>query len=74
MRTTVTLPDPLLVRLKQVAAERHTSVTKLVVESVDRYLAEYRSRDADASLPTIPRARPVPGVDLNDTSALLDID
>lgn len=76
MRTTVTLPDPLLVRVKHLAAARRTSVTAIVVESLDRYLADVRD-EATAKiepLPTIQRAKPLAGVNLDDTSALWELE
>ena len=76
MRTTVTVPDPLLVRVKQLAAARRTSVTAIVVESLDRYLASAYAETATSvePLPTIKRAKPLPGVDLDDTSALWELE
>jgi hypothetical protein len=76
MRTTVTLPDPLLVQVKQLAASRRTTVNAIVVESLDRYLATARAESTASidPLPIVKRAKPLPGVDLNDTSALLDLD
>ena len=76
MRTTVTLPDPLLVRVKQLAVARRTSVTAIVVESLDRYLAAARAEESQSvePLPTLKRPKPLRGVNLDDTSALLDLD
>jgi hypothetical protein len=76
MRTTVTLPDPLLVRVKQLAAARRTSVTAIIVQSLDRYLADARDEGTAPiePLPTIKRAKPLAGVNLDDTSALWELD
>ena len=76
MRTTVTVPDPLLIRVKQLAAARRTSVTAIVVESLDRYLASAHAETTASidPLPTIKRAKPLPGVNLDDTSALLELE
>lgn len=77
MRTTVDLADALLVEAKRIAAERHTSLTRVLEESLRRYLAEERAGRRRARiakpLPVIEGARPVKGVDLDDTSALLEL-
>ncbi len=51
MRTTIDVPDGLLKRAKKVAAERHTSLRMLMVDALERSLAEtsssgFRLRDA----------------------------
>lgn len=78
MRTTVTLPDHLLVEAKRRAAETRTSLTAILTESLRMYLAqEYQTEAAskkNSPLPVIKTARPRRGVNLNDTSALLDLD
>jgi hypothetical protein len=74
MRTTVDIPDHLLVQAKKRAAAQHTSVTRLVVAGLRRYLSEERARPArPKSLPVNRRARLVSGVDLDDTSELWDL-
>ena len=76
MRTTVDLPDHLLVDAKKLAAERHVPLTRLFEESVRAYLAEQRgrSREEPAPLPVLTEARPVAGLDLDDTSRLWEIE
>ena len=74
MRTTIDIPDHLLIAAKQRAASRSTSVTRLVVESLRRYLADERLRPPPPlDLPVVQDARPVSGVNLDDTSELLEI-
>jgi hypothetical protein len=77
MRTTITLPDQLLIDAKRLAAERRTSLTRLLEESLRRYIAEERSRamnrEAPSPLPVVREARPVAGVDLDDTSSLWEL-
>lgn len=51
MRTTIDVPDGLLKRAKKVAAERHTSLRMLMVDALERSLADtssnaFRLRDA----------------------------
>lgn len=43
-RTTISLPEDLLERLRLVAAERHTSMATLVREAIEEKLAGYRPR------------------------------
>lgn len=43
-RTTISLPEDLLERLRLVAAERHTSMATLVREAIEEKLARYRPR------------------------------
>jgi hypothetical protein len=76
MRTTVDLPEHLLVEAKQLAAARRIPLTRVLEESLRAYLAEERMRVGRAravpELPVVRGPRPVRGVDLDDTSALLE--
>jgi hypothetical protein len=78
MRTTVDLPDHLLVEAKQLAAARRIPLTRVLEESLRAYLAQERVREVEAvpipTLPVVAGARPVRGIDLDDTSALLDLE
>lgn len=77
MRTTVVLPDHLFTEAKKLAAERRTSFTRLLEESLRAYLARERSRVATATperLPVVRKARPLQDVDLTNTSHLLEIE
>lgn len=76
MRTTIDLPEHLLVDAKKLAAERRMSFTRVVEESLRAYLSEQRMRAADpaAPLPVLERPVVVEGVDLDDTSRLLEIE
>ncbi len=77
MRTTITLPDQLVIDAKQFAAEQRTSLTRVLEESLRRFLAEERNRAVDreelSPLPVIRQAVPVAGVDLDDTSSLWEL-
>jgi len=50
MRTTIDIPDPLLVRVKRVAAERKTTVRMLMLDALERSLDQkaepFQLRDA----------------------------
>jgi hypothetical protein len=76
MRTTVDLPDHLLIAAKKLAAERRMSLTRVFEESVRCYLSEQRMRGVEepAPLPVLRDPAPVPGVDLDDTSRLWEIE
>jgi hypothetical protein len=76
MRTTIDLPDHLLVDAKKLAAERHVPLTRLLEESLRVYLSEQRlrSREEPAPLPVLTEPRPVPGIDLDDTSKLWEME
>jgi len=77
MRTTVDLADHLLIRAKKLAAAQRTTLTAVLEESLRVYLATVSEERIRAkrrfSLPVGDGGKPVRGVDLNDTSALLDI-
>ena len=78
MRTTINLPDHLLVEAKKLAAERSKSLTHVLEDSLRLYLAEERARGHRARrpppLPILSHVKLVAGVDLDDTSALLELE
>ena len=77
MRTTIDVEDHLLLEAKQLAAARRTSLTAVLEDSLRAYLAEARSRKAPSRRRTLPvntRSKPARGVDLNDTSKLLELE
>ena len=78
MRTTVNIADHLLLEVKKLAAGENTSITAIFEDSIRLYLAEHhrsegRRRGEDWALPVSDAGAPVPGVDLNDTSELLEL-
>lgn len=77
MRTTVDLPEHLLIEAKRLAAVRRVSLTRVFEESVRAYLSEERRRAASSvsiELPVLRDPAPAPGVNLNDTSKLWEIE
>lgn len=76
MRTTVDVPEHLLAAAKQLAAATGRSFARIVEESLRAYLAEERgrARTPARALPIVRTAKPVRGIDLDDTSALLDVE
>jgi hypothetical protein len=76
MRTTLNLDDELLVGAKELAARNRTTLTAVIEDALRDKL-----RERDAAEPLPPVELPVsrmrgglrPGVDLDDTAALLDL-
>jgi plasmid stability protein len=76
-RTTVRLPDDLVRRAKTKAAAEGRSLTALIEEGLRRVVNEDRpAKPATRTLPRVSVATggPMPGVDLNDSAALQDMD
>ncbi len=75
MRTTINLPDDLLARIKRRAADSRTTVTAFIEDAVREALAKRakRARSAQTELLTYGEKGLQPGVDLDDSAALLDI-
>ena len=74
MRATIDLNEALLVEAKGIAAEQHPSL-KAVVEDGVRFLVSQRhqaGKPAGTAWPGCTTAKPVPGIDLTSTSALLE--
>ncbi len=75
-RTTVRLDDALLHRAKAEAARRGSTLTQLIEEGLHLLLAQARPapRRARIQLPVSSKAGgTLPGIDLNDGAALLDL-
>ena len=75
MRTTINLPDDLLARLKKLAAESGTTMTAIIHDALRDALARRRRLPAArrVELTTFGSGGPQPGVDLDDSAALLDL-
>ena len=75
MRTTVRLNDPLLAEAKKYAVERGQTLTALIEDALRETLARrtQTSKRRRVHLPTLPGGRLRAGIDLDDTSALLDL-
>ncbi len=76
MRTTVRLDDELLVEAKAYAARQGRTLTSVLEESLRRTLIEQRAL-AETRRTKLPLSRMrgglQPGVDLDDSAALLDL-
>ena len=77
MRTTVNIPDHLLLEVKKLAAGENSSLTSIFEDSLRLYLAEHRSRRPvrreQWALPVSNAGAPAADIDLNDTSAMLEL-
>jgi hypothetical protein len=76
MRTTMDLPDHLMVLAKQRAAAEHTSLREVLAEALARYLQAGPVAPARFQVPVDRQARGglLPGIDPCDSSALLEIE
>jgi len=75
MRTTVRLDDHLLARAKRLAADRGTTLTAVIEESLRETIArgEAPRRRPRVPFPTFTGDGLQPHVDLDDSAALLDL-
>lgn len=75
MRTTIRIDEDLLKAAKQLAARRGTTLTAIIEDALRESLA--RQHDAQerkpVQLPTFSGNGLLPGVDLDDSAALLDL-
>jgi hypothetical protein len=75
MRTTINLPDDLILQAKKAALEADTTLTEIIGDALREALAKRRrkTRKKGFKLITYGKGGVYPGVDLDDTSALLDL-
>ena len=75
MRTTINLPDDLILQAKKAALDADTTLTEIITNALREALAKRRSKKARRDFKIIASGSGglLPGVDLDDTSALLDI-
>jgi hypothetical protein len=73
MRTTVRLDQELLAQAKALAARTHRTLNELIEQALRARIEVERSAQRPAgSIPTFSGRGPRPGIDINDTSTLLD--
>lgn len=73
MRTTIAIDDRLLERSKAEALKSKQSLGEFIEDAIRlRLAAKKASRGAASPLPTFGEGGPLPGVDLDDSAALLD--
>lgn len=76
MRTTINLPDGLVVEAKRAALEDRTTLTAIIGNALREALSKRRHRGAPRKkfkIITYGEGGVLPGVDLSNTAALLDI-
>jgi hypothetical protein len=74
MRTTINLDDALLAEAKQVAARTGRSLTAVVEDALRHSLHQRHQTTPEAvELPVFGQGGTQPGVDLDDSAALLDL-
>ena len=76
MRTTIKLDDDLLIQAKSTAARTGQTLASVIEDAVRDSFARRREagrRPAPTSLPSFGGGGLRPGIDLDDSSALLDI-
>lgn len=76
MRTTVRLPDDLLKAAKQHAVETGRTLTDVIADALRASLSRQEEGAGDeekVTFPTFGSEGTLPGVDLDDTAALLDL-
>ena len=75
MRTTINLPDDLILQAKKVALEADTTLTEIIANALREALARRKqtAQKKKFKMTTYGKGGTFPGVDISDTSALLDI-
>ena len=75
MRTTINLPDDLILRAKQAALESDTTLTEIIANALREALSKRGSKKPrrDFKIVASGRGGVFPGVDLSNTSSLLDL-
>jgi hypothetical protein len=76
MRTTLDIHDDLMLQAKKLAAESGRTLTAVVEDALHEMLARIRAARATEkryALPTFDGGGLMPGVDINNSAALLDI-
>ena len=75
MRTTINLPDELIQRAKKAAHEAGTTLTEIIANALREALLKGRRKQPrrKIKLTTYGEGGTFPGIDLDDTSAVLDL-
>ncbi len=75
MRTTIRLDDQLLTEVKQLAVRSGRSLTSIIEDALRELLARQKNlaERSPVRLTTVSGNGLVPGVDLDDSAALLDL-
>jgi hypothetical protein len=75
MRTTKRLDDELLLEAKQIAARTNRTLTAVIEDALRQHLAQQKEvgERRPVRLKTVNGRGPLPGIDLDDSAALLDL-
>lgn len=75
MRTTIRLDDELLAQAKEVAARSNRTLTAVIEDALRQHLAQHQRAEErePVRLKTVGGRGLQPGVDLDDSAALLDL-
>jgi Arc/MetJ-type ribon-helix-helix transcriptional regulator len=75
MRTTIRLDDELLSEIKQLAAKSYRTLTAVIEDALRQVLArqEQAKTREPIQLTTVDGNGPLPGIDLDDSAALLEV-
>jgi hypothetical protein len=75
MRTTINLPDELILQAKKAALERDTTLTEIIANALRESLSRAARKEGrkEFKVITYGEGGTYPGVDLDDTSSLLDL-
>ena len=75
MRTTINLPDDLILQAKKAALEADTTLTEIIANALREALAKDRQTNSKPAfkISASGSGGVLPGVDLDDTSSLLDM-
>ena len=75
MRTTIYLPDDLLADAKKLAVETRCTLTSLIEQALREKISPRTPQEPLTAirLTTYGKGGPLPGVDLDDTAALMDV-
>ncbi len=75
MRTTIRINDQLMVEIKQLAARTGQTLTAIIEEALRQMLARHQqlAERSPVQLITVSGNGPQPGVDLDDSAALLEL-
>ncbi|RKX76478.1 MAG: DUF2191 domain-containing protein [Spirochaetes bacterium] len=75
MRTTIRINDELLIKAKIRAAETHRTLAEVIEDALRKEIEGGRfevAKSKEIKIPTAGSGGTLPGVDLDDTSSLLD--
>jgi hypothetical protein len=73
MRTTIRLDETLLRRAKSMAASSGRSLNDFIADAVRAAVTPRSTRSAAPEIPVLAGGKLLPGVDLDDSAALIDL-